>query len=140
MMTQLKLKVLAFGSQMMLRRLATQIDTEDISVIGCVEAAKAANFLSEEDFDLVIVDSLLPDSQTICQNAANLTSAPVTLMLRETAADWKKLRNLGVDGFLPEEAGNAELIARIRAYCRRKPVSQTEQEENLVIWEGPTAA
>jgi hypothetical protein len=47
----------------------------------------------------------------------------VALMLREQAADWKRLSLLTVDGYLPDEAGKPELAARIKACARRKTIS-----------------
>lgn len=120
MVTQIKLKILAFGSQMMLRRLAVRIDPAETCITGCSEALEAVNLLAKEQFDIVIIDSSFQDAENICRSITGITGAPVALMLREATADWKQIRNLGVDGFLPEEAGNAELMARIKACSRRK--------------------
>jgi PleD family two-component response regulator len=53
-MNRLKLKVLAFGSHIMLRRLIAQVD--EVVITGCSEAAEAVDKLSKEHFDMVIVD------------------------------------------------------------------------------------
>ena len=55
-MNRLKLKVLAFGSHIMLRRLIAQVDEDEVVVTACSEAAEAVDKLSKEHFDMVIVD------------------------------------------------------------------------------------
>jgi len=78
--------------------------------------------LETEPCDIVIVDNLMKNAEAICETAAVITRAPVALLLRESVADWKKLRSLEVDGYLPDTAGTLELMARIKAFSRRKPV------------------
>jgi DNA-binding response OmpR family regulator len=124
MITRLKLKILAFGSQIMLHRLTARVDKDEVSLTDCSEASAAENILGKEQFDMVIVDNLVKDAEAICQDVFDAAKVPVALMLRESGADWRKLRKLNVDGYLPDEAGSAELMARIKAFSRRKPIRQ----------------
>ncbi len=55
-MNRLKLKVLAFGSHIMLRRLIAHVDEDEVVITGCSEAAEAVDKPSKEHFDMVIVD------------------------------------------------------------------------------------
>lgn len=120
MMKKLKLKILALGNQMMLRRLAFRLNREEISITGCSSVADATGILTREHFDMVIIDNLIKDLEAVCRNTATLAKAPVALILQEKTADWRKAQNLIVDGFLPDEAGSLELTARIKAYLRRR--------------------
>jgi DNA-binding response OmpR family regulator len=124
MITQLRLKILAFGSHLMIHRLKARVDHDEVSITGCTEASEAFSFLKQDEFDIIIVDNLMKEAQSVCRNAVGLAKAPVTLILQEKAADWQKLRGVVVDGYLPDEAGSVELMARIKAYSRRKPEFQ----------------
>ncbi len=106
----------------MIHRLESRVDKEEVSITGCPEGADVENLLTKEQFDMIIVDNLGKDTEAVCRDAVCIGKAPVTLMVREKGVDWKNLRHLNVDGYLPDEAGSVELMARIRAYSRRKSV------------------
>jgi DNA-binding response OmpR family regulator len=126
MLTQYKLKILVIGNPLMIRRLSSRIDAEKISITSCSKNSEAADWLARELFDMVIIDNQVENSDLICKEAAGAANGTVALMLREKAVDWNKMRSLNVDGYLPDEAGAAELMARIKAYSRRKPLSEPE--------------
>ena len=119
-----KLKILAFGTQIMLRRLIAQVDKYEIEITSCTDAAEATNELSQKYFDIVIVDYFVKDAEQICRNAINITHIPVAVMMQEKFADWKSLRRLEADGYIPNDKGIEEMMARIRAYSRRRMVVQ----------------
>jgi DNA-binding response OmpR family regulator len=123
MLDSVKQKILAVGNPMMVRRLSSKIDREQFAVTGCHDPAEAANFLACEQFDLVIVDVLVHNPEIVCQNLAVLGDTPVTLLLQEKPVNWRGLGALSVDGFLLDGGTNAEFMARLRAYARRKPVA-----------------
>jgi DNA-binding response OmpR family regulator len=118
-----KIKVLAFGSELMQRQLANQVNPDEVTIEGCNDAAEAVAILEKEQFDLIVIDDRVSDLERICRGFYNLAHAPVALMLRKQDADWKKLGYLTVDGYLPDEASKMELSARIKACARRKPVN-----------------
>ncbi len=116
-----KQKILAIGNPMMIHRLSAKIDPDDFVVTGCHNPAEAAEILEHLQFDMVIVDNLVDNARLVCRNTAILSSTPVALLLQEKPVNWKGLGALNVDGFLADGGTNAELMARIRAYIRRKP-------------------
>jgi DNA-binding NarL/FixJ family response regulator len=119
-----KLKVLAFGSPLMLRRFIAQVDPYEVTVVGCSEAAEAADKLYGGNFDMVIVDHFNQDAGLVCREAVNNTQAPVVAVMQEKFADWNALRKLDVDGYIPDDTGTEEIMARIRAYSRRNVAEQ----------------
>ncbi len=126
MLTQYKLKILVVGNPLMIRRLSSRIDDEKVTMTSCNTGSEAADWLAKELFDMVIIDNQVENADVICKEAAGAANGTVALMLREKAVDWNKVRGLNVDGYLPDEAGAAELMARIKAYSRRKPLSEPE--------------
>ena len=121
MVVKLKLKILALGTELMLRQLENQLDSYEVSIFSYCEYSAIADLLKKEQFDLVIIDNRVKDVETICHEVVRLAAVPVAVMLREQMADWKQLSKLEVDCYLAEEAGRDELGARIKACSRRKP-------------------
>ena len=103
----------------MLRRLMSRVDKDEIAVTGCNETTEAIDKLRKEKFDMVIVDNFVRDAEQVCLQTINYTQVPVAVMLQEKIADWSALQNLEVNGYLPDEGGRDELMARIRAFSRR---------------------
>jgi DNA-binding response OmpR family regulator len=124
MISTQKQRILAYGTKIMLYRLSARLNKDEVILTGCSEASETIAALSKGLFDMVIVDHLARDAETICQAAVSSTRVPVVLMIRESDADWKQLRRLEVDGYLFDEAGSLEMMARIRALSRRKAVYQ----------------
>jgi DNA-binding response OmpR family regulator len=120
MITQLKIKILAVGCQTMLHRLTARLDHDEVSLKSCSSTSEIPQILEQEHFDVVIIDDLFNDTEAICQNADQAGKTPVAVLFRKTQTDWKKLKTLDVDGFFPDEAGRPELMARIRAFSRRR--------------------
>jgi DNA-binding response OmpR family regulator len=122
MLNTLKQKILAIGSPMMVRRLSAKIEPEQFEVTGCNNPTEASNLLEHEQFDMVIVDNLADNAEMVCKSAATAGGIPVTLLLQEKPVNWSNLGASSVDGFLTDAGTNAEMIARIKAFMRRKPI------------------
>jgi DNA-binding response OmpR family regulator len=118
-MKRLKLKVLAFGNQLMQRRLVSQLDEDEVAVTGCCEVAEVVNQLNKEHFDIIIVDHKVNEAERMCRYVRTLTRAPVAILMQENFADWHTLRKFEVNGYLPDDKSSEEFMARLRAYSRR---------------------
>jgi DNA-binding response OmpR family regulator len=121
---RLSLKILAFGSRITLRRLNDLVKTEDILIVGFSDPEETLSYLEKKVFDLIIVDYRGIDSDAVLRTAFCFAEAPVTVLIDESFTDWRKLRDLPIDGYLPDGAGSTEFIARLKAFLRRKPVYQ----------------
>lgn len=114
-----KINILAFGTPIMLHRLLVQLDKDEAEVTSYSGAAEAIEKMSSQHFDIVLVDQFVKDAEQVCRTAFNITRVPVVVIIQEKFADWKALRKLEVDGYIPDDKGSDELMARIRAYTRR---------------------
>jgi DNA-binding response OmpR family regulator len=121
---RLSLKILAFGSRITLRRLNELVKSEDIQIAGFSDPTDTLALLEREYFDMVLVDNQADNSDAVLRTTFCFAEAPVAVLLQESTADWRKLRNLPVDGFLPDGVGSTEFLARLKAFLRRKPVYQ----------------
>jgi len=115
----MKMRVMAFGNELMIRRLTTLLASEQIEVVGFSEVSKAVASIKKERYDLALVDSRLEKAKLVCHCIGELWGIPVVLMIKETWADWRKLHSLAVDGYIPDWVGQAEMAARLRSIVRR---------------------
>ncbi len=113
------MRILAFGNEIMTRRLTASLTGDGIEVVGLSEMRDAVALLKQERFDLAVVDSLIGEAGAFCHCVSELGCVPVAVMIREAQGDWRKLRSLDADGFIPDWVGRAELAARLRAIVRR---------------------
>lgn len=115
----MEMRILAFGNEIMTRRLTASLPDDGIEVVGLSEMQEAVALLKQEKFDLAIVDSLIVEAGMFCRYISELGHVPVALVIREAQADWMKLQSLDADGFIPDWVGRAELTARLKAIVRR---------------------
>jgi DNA-binding response OmpR family regulator len=116
--------------------------------LECVQAADGTEGLRlarERRFDVVILDLMLPglDGVTVCRairrDSMN-TGVPI-LMLTARREEADKVLGLesGADDYLTKPFGVRELIARVRALLRRRPLSAAaaDEERQQPISHGP---
>jgi two-component system, OmpR family, alkaline phosphatase synthesis response regulator PhoP len=92
-------------------------------LVACDRGARALERLAQEEFDLVILDILLPDANgfELCRRIRTANSRTPILMLSALGEELDKVRalELGADDYLTKPFGVAELMARVRALLRR---------------------
>ncbi|TET12672.1 MAG: hypothetical protein E3J81_10375 [Dehalococcoidia bacterium] len=114
------MRVIAFGSEMIMQRVSTSLAGEGIDVVSTSDRPQAMALLKHERLDLAVVDALVEDVEASCRCIRELWGIPVVLIVRERQADWERLQSLDTDGYIPERAGAAELAARLRAVVRHR--------------------
>lgn len=128
------MRVMVFGNEMMIRRLAIPLAREGIEVVGFSEVSDGVALLKRGRFDLAIVDGRIEKPGLVCHSISQLRCIPVVLMIKETQADWRKLQSLDADGFIPDWIGQAELAARLRSIVRRYlPTKRVEKGSSSVF-------
>jgi DNA-binding response OmpR family regulator len=115
----MQLRVLAIGSNNVARRVARSLEGSGIEIVSRPEIAEAISLLKKEKFDLALLDGYSENLETNCYRLTWQCRTPVALIIKGTDADWNTLRSLDVDGYIPEEARNIELIAHFTAIARR---------------------
>jgi DNA-binding response OmpR family regulator len=121
---RLSLKMLAYGSRMAIRRLNELVKSEDVLIIGYTDPQETLSLLENRTYDMIVVDYRAAESDAVLRTAFCFAEAPVAVLIDESFTDWRKLRDLPIDGYLPDGAGSIEFIARLKAFLRRKPVYQ----------------
>src|ERR1700726_4549784 len=108
------------------------------AVDAAPNGATALEFIHATDYDLVILDIMLPDIDglTVLQKIRNRKSSPPVLILsaRDAVDDRVKGLELGADDYLTKPFAFVELLARVRALLRRgQPTPERLQVSDLVL-------
>ncbi|MEG4030931.1 MULTISPECIES: two-component system response regulator RppA [unclassified Microcoleus] len=108
-------------------------------VDGVEDGATAQWILSQRDYDLLILDWLLPEISglSLCQQYRRLGKTAPVLLLTAKDAIVDKISGLdaGADDYLIKPADVFELLARVRALGRRSPLwkGDTLQVEDMTL-------
>lgn len=106
-------------------------------VTTCADGESAIALFSSEQPDLVVLDLLLPDMDGIdvCYEMHERAEVPVIMLTsRDAVHDRVEGLRAGADDYVVKPFAMEELIARIEAVLRRRPLSPSRIEyEDLVI-------
>lgn len=75
--------------------------------------------LENEHFDIFLADCQHEEAYLICRAVHAKNQIPITLLVRANDLNWSDFGSWEVDSFIPEEATNLELLARVKAVARR---------------------
>jgi heavy metal response regulator len=99
------------------------LESAGYEVAHAPDGQTALNLLHQSDFDLMVLDLMLPDMDglTILEKARNRKVSPPVLILsaRGGVDDRVKGLELGADDYLVKPFAFVELLARVRALMRR---------------------
>ena len=122
-------RILVVDDDEKIRTLLTKYLENENLVVSAVDDGKSMDEkLAGEDFDLVVLDLMLPgeDGLSIARRLKASTSLPI-IMLSARGEDTDRIIGLevGADDYLPKPFNPRELLARIRAVLRRLDIPET---------------
>jgi two-component system response regulator CpxR len=122
-------RLLLIDDDIELCRLVTRLLTrEGFEVSSCYTAASGIAEALAEDYELILLDVMLPDAEgfTVLERLRLRSPTPV-LMLTARGDTHDRIRGLdmGADDYLPKPFDPIELLARIRAILRRTASPRT---------------
>lgn len=101
-------------------------------------AAQAMTSLDGSDHDLILCDLGLPDldGQALVQKIREFSDVPI-IILSARGMEHERIKALdaGADDFVPKPFAAGELLARIRAVIRRRPVARRSESIRLSMIE-----
>ncbi|WDY56065.1 response regulator [Pseudomonas sp. PSKL.D1] len=111
--------------------LATYLRRHSFDVRSAGDAAGMWQLLKQQDFDVVVLDVMLPDGDgfELCQQLHRRCKLPVILLTaRDTTADRIRGLDLGADDYLTKPFEPRELVARLNSVLRRHQATQARLE------------
>src|SRR5476651_800558 len=138
-------KILVVDDDMRLRDLLRRYLAEQGFNVVTAENAQAMNKLwLRERYDLLVLDLMLPgeDGLSICRRLRGAGDKTPIIMLTAKGEDVDRIVGLemGADDYLPKPFNPRELVARIHAVLRRRPVQEapgSPSSDNQVVGFGP---
>jgi two-component system phosphate regulon response regulator OmpR len=117
-------RILVVDDDEKIRTLLTKyLENENLAVSAVDDGKSMDEKLDSEDFDLVVLDLMLPgeDGLSIARRLKANTPLPI-IMLSARGEDTDRIIGLevGADDYLPKPFNPRELLARIRAVLRRQ--------------------
>jgi len=117
----------------MARLLDRALRKDGHTVTIAMDGEQAIEYGRSPHLDVILLDVALPvmDGFTVLRTlrAEQLTTPTIMLTARDSMADVVHGLDLGADDYLTKPFDLANLLARIRAVSRRKPILQTERLE-----------
>jgi len=124
-----------------LRRYLTQ---EGFEVLLAEDAKSLNRLLVREAVDMIVLDLMLPgeDGLSICRRLRAANDPTPIIMLTAKVEDVDRIVGLevGADDYLPKPFNPRELLARINAVLRRRPVAEAPgapSKEDMKVSFGP---
>ncbi len=103
------------------------LNAEGFQVAGAQDGTAALELLSEQIFDLIILDVMMPNlnGYQTCVKIREQTNAPILFLSARTADSDKTLGfSSGGDDYLAKPFSYSELVSRVKALLRRYQVYQ----------------
>jgi DNA-binding response OmpR family regulator len=103
---------------------------EGYDVVSALDGREALNRLREDDFDLVVLDVMLPkvDGFDICRQIRARSTVPIIMLTAKTEEIDKVLGlELGADDYITKPFSVREFRSRVKAVLRRAELSRGEE-------------
>jgi len=136
-------KILAVDDEEHIQELIKfNLENSGYKVICCGNGAEALKMAKEEDFDLILLDVMLPgiDGYDVCKDIRkdnNISNIPI-IMITAKSEELDKILGLelGADDYMTKPFSIRELLARVKAVLRRttlQPLDKAYKFDNVVV-------
>ena len=108
---------------------------EGFSVTHVDEGPIALEIFSEESFDLIILDLMLPEISglDICRSIRKESDVPIIMVTaKDSEADRVSGLELGADDYVTKPFSVRELMSRVRAVLRRTTTTKTNKNDKSI--------
>lgn len=128
-----KTKVLIVEDEAKIARfLQMELEHEGFATATEANGRKALDRIAQEDYDLVLLDIMLPemDGIEVCRRVRALSDIPVIMVTaKDDVMDKVTGLDIGADDYVTKPFAVPELLARIRAALRKKraPAEKTDE-------------
>ena len=119
--------------------LAYPLRKEGYDVVSALDGREALNRLRDDEFDLVVLDVMLPkvDGFDVCRQIRARSTVPIIMLTAKTEEIDKVLGlALGADDYITKPFSVREFRSRVKAVLRRAELSRGQDLEEEPIEEG----
>ena len=105
------------------------LEREGFAVTPVEDAAGALAHAREEEYDVVVLDVMLPDGSgfDVCRALRAESSVPIIMLTAKDAEIDRVLGlELGADDYVTKPFSSAELVSRLRSILRRRELDRSE--------------
>ncbi|MDZ5471453.1 response regulator transcription factor [Bacillus sp. 31A1R] len=132
-------KVLIVDDDQDIRNLiSVYLENEGMQTHKVEDALEALKLLEKKDFDLIILDIMMPkmDGIEACMKIREERNMPI-IMLSAKSEDMDKIQGLasGADDYLTKPFNPLELIARVKSQLRRYKKYNNDTENHMTVIE-----
>ncbi len=121
--------------QILLKGLKFSLEQEKYKVETAIDGEDAINKMSSNEYDLIILDVMLPkmDGIEVCRKIRETSNVPI-IMLTAKGDDDSKIDGLeaGADDYLTKPFNILELKARVKAVLRRVHVDEIHKTPEII--------
>lgn len=119
--------------QSIMKIIAFNLKKEGYDVVCAEDGEMAIQMFEKEKPDLILLDIMMPkiDGYGVCKRIRDKSDIPI-IMLTARADEVDKVLGLeiGADDYVTKPFSNRELMARVKANLRRKPILIKEENQN----------
>lgn len=119
--------------QSIMNIIAFNLKKEGYDVVCAEDGEMAIEIFEKENPDLILLDIMMPkiDGYGVCKRIRDKSDIPI-IMLTARADEVDKVLGLeiGADDYVTKPFSNRELMARVKANLRRKPVLIKQENQN----------
>ena len=132
------MKILIVDDELLLiKGLKNSFEQDSYEVDLALEGNEALRKVSLNDYDIILLDLILPDLDglEVCQKIREISNVPL-LILTANNEDMNKILSLeyGADDYITKPFNILELKARIKAILRRtKGINQKPNEQTVIV-------
>ncbi|RCW55644.1 response regulator transcription factor [Halanaerobium sp. ST460_2HS_T2] len=115
-------KILIVEDEQKIRKVIKSYLQDEYNIFEAVNGKEALSLFKTENFDLIILDLMLPEisGEEVCQTIRQVSEVPI-IMLTAKSSEENKIEGFdyGADDYLTKPFSPRELLARTRAILRR---------------------
>lgn len=134
------MKILVVDDEKLLvKGIKFNLENEGYTVDSCFDGETAVNMARSEDYDLIILDLMMPkkDGLQACQEIRMFSTVPIIMLTaRSEGADLLMGFESGADDYVTKPFNILELKARVRALIRRSSIAAPAEKSSKVLRRG----